>query len=60
MTVKEFALNLIENADDTPLRITETEAAEYIGWAENLPDGITPSALAEAWNDIISEFEDKL
>lgn len=56
MTIRELAQNWIENADTTPEEITTETAAEYIGWMDkdsDLPEGLTPEAFAEAWNNII-------
>jgi hypothetical protein len=56
MTVRDLALNLIEHADTTPEEIDVSRAAEIIGWLDpdsGLPEGLTPEALTDAWNDIV-------
>lgn len=56
MTVKELAMNWIENADTTPGKITVEQAEEYIGWMDrdtDLPEDLTPETFAEAWNEIV-------
>ena len=58
MTIMELAQNWIENADDTPTRISVERAAEYIGWMDpdsDLPEDLTPEAFADAWNRIIGD-----
>lgn len=57
MTVKELAMNWIENADVSPERISAETAAEYIGWMDpdNLPEDLTAEAFADAWNEILDE-----
>jgi len=60
MTIRELALNLIENASDaTPTVIDMDRAKEIIGWLdpENLPEDLTPEAFMETFNDIIKEGE---
>jgi len=57
MTIRELAQNWIENADTTPEAITVEQAAQYISWMDpddDLPEGLTPEAFAESWNDIIT------
>lgn len=58
MTIRELAQNWIENArDDIPGTITVEQAAQYISWMDpddDLPEGLTPEAFSEAWNDIIT------
>ena len=57
MTIKELAMNWIENADTTPQEITVEQAAEYISWMDpdtDLPEGLTPEAFQEAWNNVIN------
>ena len=60
MTIRELAMNWIENADTaTPTFITVAQAADYVGWMDkdsDLPEGLTPETFAEAWNDIIVEL----
>ena len=56
MTVKELAINWIENADSSPIPEIDTETArQYLSWMEpeTIPEGITPENFADAWNDII-------
>jgi len=57
MTIKELAMNWIENADTTPGEITAEQAAEYISWMDpdtDLPEDLTPEAFAAAWNEVIN------
>lgn len=56
MTIRDLALNWIENADSTPGQIDIETAAQYISWIdpEQLPDDITPKSFMDAWNDIVS------
>lgn len=57
MTIKELAMNWIENADTTPGPITAEQAAEYISWMDpdaDLPEGLTPETFSEAWNEVIT------
>lgn len=55
--IKNLAQNWIDNADTTPVPEIDIETAEqYISWMDpdtNLPEGLTPEAFMEAWNDII-------
>lgn len=57
MTIKELAMNWIENADVSPVpEITAETAEQYISWMDSdtdLPDDLTPEAFADAWNSII-------
>jgi hypothetical protein len=58
MTIRELALNWIENADTTPTIIDLETAKQYIGCmdpdSEPAPDSIDPVEFMEAWNDIIN------
>ena len=55
MTIKEIAMNWIENADTTPDIIDIEMAEQYISWMdpEQIPEDMTPEAFMNAWNDII-------
>jgi len=56
MTIRELAQNLIDHAEETPSTINLDRAAEIIGWLDpsiGLPEGLTPEAFMEAFNDII-------
>lgn len=55
MTIKEIAMNWIENADTTPDIIDIETAEQYISWMdpEQIPEDMTPEAFMNAWNDII-------
>ena len=56
MTIRELAMNLIEHSDTTPSEISIARASEIIGWLDpdtDLPDGMTPEDLCNAWNEII-------
>jgi hypothetical protein len=56
MSIRELALNLIEHADIAPQEIDLARAAELISWLDpdaGLPEGLTPEALMDAWNDIV-------
>jgi len=56
MTIYDLALNIIENADETPSVIDLDRAAEIVGWMDpdsDLPDDLTPEAFMESYNGII-------
>lgn len=63
MTIRELAINWMENADTTPSEIDLDTAADYVSWMDpetDLPGDLTPETFMAAWNDIIHEgsYED--
>lgn len=65
MTIRELALNWIENSNEEVTAITREQAEEYIGWMdpdtlENLDEEMTADAFMEAWNDIVEESEKRM
>ena len=56
MTVKQLAINWIENADTVPVPEIDIETArQYVSWMDpdTVPEDITPEAFMAAWNDVI-------
>lgn len=60
MTIRELAQNLIDHADESPVKkIDLARAAEIIGWLDkdsDLPEDLTPEAFMAAFNDILDEY----
>ena len=60
MTIRELAMNWIENADTCPVEEIDLDlATTYVESMDNddddLPEGLTPESFMAAWNDIIRE-----
>lgn len=56
MTIRELAANWIQHADEMPTEIDLDTARTYISWMDpesDLPEGLTPEAFMEAWNDLL-------
>lgn len=62
MTMREFINNLFLNCPDTPAMMTVEDAAydleNFRADGVDLPEGITPEAYAEAWNEAVTEDRD--
>lgn len=63
MTINEFVRNLWENdqvgayAEPMDIETAKTDLANYAADGWTLPEGITPEAYMEAWNELIPKKE---